>query len=113
MPRAHSGSVVTRRRAVTTQTDQASRQFSVIRRNPLAAFFVITVALGWIATLILSQIPAHLIVLPLLAPPIRYIPAVIALLVLRASGSAEERMAFRQRLTRWRVGLQWYVVALL
>jgi uncharacterized protein len=82
-------------------------------QEPLATFLGASVALGLLATWLLANIPSNPIILPLLALPISYIPALLAVLVLRRSGSAEERRAFRRRLTTWRVGLSWYVVALL
>ena len=80
--------------------------------HPLAAFLAASVALGSLATWLLARSGASPILLPLLALPISYIPALLAVLVLRRSGSSEDWRAFRQRLTTWRVGLRWYAVAL-
>jgi hypothetical protein len=62
--------------------------------------------------LAIARIPTNPIILPLLAFPISYAPALMALIVLRVAGSAEQRHEFRQRLTTFRVGMRWYVVAL-
>jgi membrane protease YdiL (CAAX protease family) len=42
-----------------------------------------------------------------------YVPALAAWLVLRLTGTADERQVFWQRLRTWRVGVRWYLVALL
>jgi hypothetical protein len=80
--------------------------------HPLAVFLAASVALGSLATWLLARSETSPILLPLLALPISYIPALLAVLVLRRSGSSEDWRAFGQRLTTWRVGLRWYAVAL-
>ena len=50
---------------------------------------------------------------PLIAIPVSFVPAVMAWLVLRVAGTADERRAWRRRLTRVRVGWRWYAIALL
>jgi uncharacterized protein len=82
-------------------------------QDPLTAFLVASVALGALATWFVTKIPSNPIILPLLALPISYIPALLAVLVLRRSDSSEECRAFHRRLTTWRVNIRWYVVALI
>jgi membrane protease YdiL (CAAX protease family) len=89
---------------------QTARRFI---RHPLSFFLAASVGLGSLATWLLAAIPSNPTILPLLALPISYIPALLAVLMVRRSGNAEERQAFRKRLTTWRVGLRWYAVALL
>jgi len=69
--------------------------------------------LGWLLTWVIAHLPSNPVILPLLAFPISYVPALTAVIVLRVAGSDEERRAFRERLTTLRVGAWWYVVALL
>jgi uncharacterized protein len=80
--------------------------------HPLAAFLAASVALGSLATWLLTRVASNPIIVPLIALPISYIPALLAVLVLHRSGSSEDWHAFRQRLATWRVGLRWYAVAL-
>src|SRR5215472_7312385 len=86
---------------------------SFIRRHPLTIFFGTSVGLGWLLTWVIAHLPSNPVILPLLAFPISYVPALTAVIVLRVAGSDEERRAFRERLTTLRVGAWWYVVALL
>jgi len=67
--------------------------------HPLAAFLVASVALGALATWFVAKIPSNSLILPLLALAISYVPALVAVLVLRLSGSSEGWHAFRERLT--------------
>lgn len=99
----------TKRHTLPASLFQAAQRFFW---HPLAAFLAASVALGSLATWLLTRSGSNPIILPLLALPISYIPALLAVLVLRRSGSSEDWRAFRQRLTRWRVGLRWYAVAL-
>ena len=86
---------------------------SQIISHPLTTFFVATVGLGWILTIGVAQLSSNPAVLPLIAIPVSFVPALVAGLVLRVAGTTEERVAWRHRLTRVRVGWRWYVVALL
>jgi len=85
----------------------------MVHRYPLAVFLVGSVALGSLTTALLASIPATPAVLPLLALPISYIPAVLAVLMVRADADPDARSAFRRRLTVWRIRPRWYVVAIL
>ena len=78
-------------------------------RHQLAVFLVGSVAVGSLATAMLAELSVRPTILALVALPISYIPTLLAVLMLRVGGDAEERGAFRRRLTRWRVGLRWYV----
>jgi uncharacterized protein len=82
-------------------------------QNPIVIFLAASVVFGSLTTWLLAAIPSNPTILPLLALPISYIPALLAVLVLRRGGSAEEWQAFRRRLTTWQVGLRWYGIALL
>jgi membrane protease YdiL (CAAX protease family) len=78
-------------------------------RYQLAVFLVGSVALGSLATWVTAGLPVSPVISLVVALPISYIPAVLAGLVLRIGGDADDRRAFRRRLTRWRIGLRWYV----
>ena len=86
---------------------------AMIRRHQLAVFFVGSVALGSLITALLAVLPASPVMLPLIALPISYIPAVLAVLLVRLGGEADDHRAFRQRLTRWRIGWRSYILGLL
>jgi membrane protease YdiL (CAAX protease family) len=79
----------------------------------LAAFFVASVGLGWLVTLGSAQIASNPLILPLIAIPVSYVPALMAWLVLRVAGTPDERQEWRDRLTRLPGGWRWFVVALL
>src|SRR5262245_46800960 len=83
-----------------------------IDRRPLMTFFIASVGLGWILTIVSAQVASNPILLPLIAIPVSYVPALMAWIVLRATGTPEERLAWRRRLTRVRVGWRWYVVGI-
>jgi len=80
--------------------------------RPLMTFFIATVALGWLLTIISAQVASNPILLPLIAIPVSYVPAIMAWVVLRATGTPEELDAWRYRLTRVRVGWRWYAVGI-
>jgi membrane protease YdiL (CAAX protease family) len=84
-----------------------------IKHYPLITFFGATISLGWFLTLIMTLLPPNPLLLPLIALPISYVPTAGAWLILRVAGTADERASFRQRLRHWRVGLRWYLVAVL
>jgi membrane protease YdiL (CAAX protease family) len=93
-----------------TQPTQALTPTALVKRYPLTFFFAISIGLDWLLSL-LALFDATLF-LPV-ALVMSYVPALVAWLVLRVDGTPEERQAFRQRLRTWRVGLHWYLVALL
>lgn len=86
---------------------------SRIVRYPLATFFVASVGLGWLVTIGSAQLASNPAILPLIAIPVSYVPALMAWLVLRVAGTPEERHAWRRRLTRLPGGWRWYAIALL
>lgn len=86
---------------------------SPIARRPLATFFIASVGLGWALTLLSAQLASNPILLPLVAIPVSYVPALMAWVVLRLTGTPDERRAWRQRLTMVRVGWRWYAVGLI
>ena len=91
----------------------ARGQAGFVRRNQLGLFLVGSILLGSLATWMLARVPTNPVVLPLIALPISYIPAALAVLMVRLGDDADERRAFRQRLRTWRLPVRWYMVALL
>ena len=83
---------------------------ATIERRQLAVFLVGSVALGSLATALLAG-SSHPLILPLVALAISFIPAGLALLLLRLGRDSEERAALQHRLTAWRLGPRWYVLA--
>ena len=59
--------------------------------HPLATFFAGSLAIGWAVTLASAQLASSPLLLPLIAIPVSYVPALMAWLVLRTSGTADER----------------------
>ena len=84
----------------------------VVERR-LALFLVGCVLLGSLVTWVLTRIPTNPTTLALVALPISYIPAALAVLMVRLGGDPEEASAFRRRLSIWRLPVRWYAVALL
>ena len=80
------------------------------QRTHLTIFLVGSVALGSLVTALVARIPTNPAILPVLALPISYVPAALAVLLLRLDGNAGESRAFRRRLTRWRIGVRWYIL---
>lgn len=78
----------------------------------LAWFLGGSVVLGSVATALLARIPTTPEVLPLVALPISYVPALLAVLLVRTDPDPAERRAFRRVLTLWRVAPRWYLAAL-
>jgi membrane protease YdiL (CAAX protease family) len=70
-----------------------------------------SVVLGWLATLAVAGLSSDAALLPLLAIPVSYVPAVVALVVVRITGTPEERAALRARVTRVRAGRPSYAIA--
>jgi membrane protease YdiL (CAAX protease family) len=86
---------------------------SQIERHALPTFFAATLGLGWLLTIAAAALSSNPLLLPLFAIPISFVPAVMAWLVLHLAGTIPERLAWRRRLTRVRVGWRWYAIALL
>jgi uncharacterized protein len=84
---------------------------TVLRQRPLTAFLAGSLVVGWLVTLLSSLLPTSSVLLPLVAIPVSYTPAVLAVLVLRFAGSNEERRAFRSSLTTLRIGWRWVAFA--
>ena len=91
----------------------ARERAEFVRRHQLALFLVGSVLLGSLITWMLARIPTNPLILPLIALPISYIPAALAILMLRLGTDTDERRAFHQRLRTWRLPVRWYLVALL
>ncbi|MEZ4735035.1 MAG: type II CAAX endopeptidase family protein [Caldilineaceae bacterium] len=97
---------------MTTQTQpiQQATQTAFAQRYPLTFFFATAIAIDWLLSL--AVIYDSTFFLPIVLV-MSYVPALAAWLVLRLTGTVDERQAFRQRLRTWRVGWRWYGVALL
>ena len=85
---------------------------SLLRRHALSAFFAGSIGLGSLVTAAALLAPKRAAVLPLVAIPVSYVPAVLAVAVNRAAANRRDRAAFRQRLTTFDVGAPRYGVAL-
>jgi len=79
---------------------------SLVRRYPLTAFFVLAYALSWWPWILYS---AGLVPNPIVGVG----PFLAALVVLAMTEGKTGVMGLLRRMVRWRVGLQWYAVALL
>ena len=79
---------------------------SLIRRYPLVSFFVLAVALSWWSWILYSFELAP-------QPIVGFGPFLAALVVLAVTEGKSGVIGLLQRMVRWRVGLQWYAVALL
>lgn len=97
---------------MTTQTQPASQLMpsTLVQRHPLTLFFAAAIGIDWLLSLVIVYAPTYNLPIVL---AMSYVPALIAWLMLRLAGTADERQAFRQRLRTWRVGWHWYSVALL
>ena len=79
---------------------------SLVRRYPLTTFFVLACALSWWPWILYS--------FGLVPNPIVGVgPFLAALLVLAVTEGKSGVVGLLRRMVRWRVGLQWYAVALL
>jgi membrane protease YdiL (CAAX protease family) len=79
---------------------------SLVRRYPLTAFFVLACALSWWPWILYS--------FDIVPNPIVGVgPFLAALVVLAITEGKSGVMGLLRRMVRWRVGLQWYAVALL
>ena len=79
---------------------------SLVRRYPLTAFFVLACALSWWPWILYS--------VGLSTTPIVGVgPFLAALLVLAVTEGKSGVVGLLRRMVRWRVGIQWYAVALL
>jgi CAAX protease family protein len=79
---------------------------SLVRRYPLSAFFVLAVALSWWSWILYAVDLAP-------TPIVGFGPFLAALIVLAVTEGKRGVMGLLRRMVRWRVGLQWYAVALL
>jgi CAAX protease family protein len=79
---------------------------SLVRRYPLTEFFVLAVALSWWPWILYSLDLAPY-------PIVGFGPFLAALIVLAVTEGKRGVIGLLRRMVRWRVGLQWYAVALL
>jgi uncharacterized protein len=84
-----------------------SRLSSVVKQHPIIAFFVLTYALSWLAW------PVWASGLYPIAPVFSFAPFLAALVVLAITHGKSGVGGLLRRMVRWRVGLKWYVAALL
>ena len=80
---------------------------SVVRRHPIITFFVLTYALTWLAW------PLWALGLYPIAPVFSFAPFLTALVVLAIIQGRSGVGGLLRRMVRWRVGIRWYVAALL
>ena len=79
-----------------------------IKRSPLVAYFVLVFGIEWLLFFTLSS----------LAPPLAalligsWLPNIIGLLIAGVAGGREGLRELFSKVTLWRIGLKWYVVAL-
>jgi membrane protease YdiL (CAAX protease family) len=79
---------------------------SLVRKYPLSAFFILAVALSWWSWILYSVDLAP-------TPIVGFGPFLAALIVLAVTEGKRGVMGLLRRMVRWRVGPQWYAVALL
>ena len=79
---------------------------SLVRRYPLTAFFVLACALSWWPWILYSVGLSP-------SPIVGFGPFLAALLVLAVTEGKSGVVGLLRRMVRWRVGIQWYAVALL
>jgi membrane protease YdiL (CAAX protease family) len=79
---------------------------SLVKRYPLTAFFVLAVVLSWWPWILYSLDLAPF-------PIVGFGPFLAALIVLAVTEGKRGVIGLLRRMVRWRVGLQWYAVALL
>ena len=84
---------------------------SLIRRHALSAFFAGSVGFGSLVTAGALLLPKGKDLMPLVAIPVSYVPAVLAVAINRASRRKQEDAAFKARLTTFRVGWKPYAIA--
>jgi CAAX protease family protein len=80
---------------------------SLVKRQPLIAFFVLTYALSWLAW------PLWASGIYPIAPVFSFAPFLAALVVLAIARGKGGVGGLLRRMVRWRAGLGWYAVALL
>jgi membrane protease YdiL (CAAX protease family) len=89
---------------------QRAQRMARVQRYPLTLFFAVVIGIDWLLSLVAAYDATLFLPIALV---MSYVPALAAWLVLRHTGTADERLAFRQRLRAWRVGWRWYGMALL
>jgi membrane protease YdiL (CAAX protease family) len=92
--------------AGTTTPSISARRNNLVRRYPLASFFVLTFGLAW-----LPLIPTALGWFPPIL--VAFGPSLAAVIVAALATGRAGLRELLSRITRWRVGLGWYAVALL
>lgn len=90
---------------------------ALMRRRPLASYFLLTYALAWVGWLpfVLSQ--SGLGILPIQADALMLLggfgPCAAGFIMAAITGGKPGTLALLRRLIVWRVGLQWYLVAIM
>ena len=85
---------------------------SMVRRHALSAFFAGSVRAGFAHNRGATRLPKGPALLPLIAIPVSYVPAVLAVAINRAAARQQERAAFRRRMTTFGAGAPSYGLAL-
>lgn len=104
--------------AAARQSDAAVASPNVLARHPLLAYFGLAFGLTWIAALpaLLSQTGLKLLPFAVPFSPIRTIGAFagpfLAAVIVAAAQGRPAVMDLLRRVTRWRFGLLWYLLAL-
>jgi membrane protease YdiL (CAAX protease family) len=80
---------------------------SLVKRHPIITFFVLSYVISWVAY------PMWASGLYPIAPVFSFAPFLVALLVLAITQGKSGVGGLLRRMVRWRVGLKWYVAALL
>src|SRR5688572_25940745 len=93
---------------------------ALIQRHPVASYFLLAIVISWagiIAIVFPGPIPASPAVAQRLFVPVYLAmllgPSVAGLTITAIDGGAAALRAYRERLLAWRVGVGWYVAALL
>ena len=92
--------------AGTTTPSIPARRMNLVGRHPLITFFVLAFGLSWLAA-----IPYALGLFPV--PILTFGPSLAAVIVAALTTGRAGLRELLSRITRWRVGLGWYAVALL
>jgi len=85
---------------------------SLVKQNPLTAFLVITLFIGFAASVGIWLSPDRVAMTLTFGLLIAFSSTIAALIVLAVLHDPEENQALRHRLLHWRVGLRWYLIAL-
>ena len=80
-----------------------------IKRSPLVAYFVLVFGIEWLLVLLLSSLVSPLIALLIGS----WLPNLVGVFVTGVAGGREGLRGLLGKVVLWRIGLKWYVIALL